>query len=34
MLGYSSEVLISGRLQQKDLTPAEWHDADEKAVAN
>jgi PAS domain S-box-containing protein len=33
MLGYSREDLISGRLQRKDLTPAEWHDADDKAVA-
>jgi PAS domain S-box-containing protein len=32
MLGYSSEDLISGRLQRKDLTPAEWHDADDKAL--
>ena len=33
MLGYRSEDLISGRLQWKDLTPAEWRDSDEKAVA-
>jgi PAS domain S-box-containing protein len=33
MLGYSSEDLISGRLQRKDLTPSEWHDADDKALA-
>jgi PAS domain S-box-containing protein len=33
MLGYSSEDLISGRLRRKDLTPAEWHDADDKALA-
>jgi PAS domain S-box-containing protein len=33
MLGYSSEDLISGRLQRKELTPAEWHDADDKALA-
>jgi PAS domain S-box-containing protein len=33
MLGYSSEDLISGRLNRNDLTPAEWHDADDKALA-
>jgi PAS domain S-box-containing protein len=33
MLGYSREDLISGRLQRRDLTPAEWHDADDKALA-
>jgi PAS domain S-box-containing protein len=33
MLGYSREDLGSGRLHRKDLTPAEWHDADDKAVA-
>jgi PAS domain S-box-containing protein len=33
MLGYSSEDLISGRLRRMDLTPAEWHDADDKALA-
>ncbi|MEA2941917.1 MAG: hypothetical protein QOD09_2446, partial [Bradyrhizobium sp.] len=33
MLGYSNEDLISGRLRRKDLTPAEWHDADEIALA-
>jgi PAS domain S-box-containing protein len=33
MLGYSREDLISGRLRRRDLTPAEWHDADDKAVA-
>jgi PAS domain S-box-containing protein len=33
MLGYSNEDLISGRLRRKDLTPAEWHDPDDKALA-
>jgi PAS domain S-box-containing protein len=33
MLGYSSEDIISGRLRRKDMTPAEWHDADDKALA-
>jgi PAS domain S-box-containing protein len=33
MLGYSSKDVISGRLRRKDLTPAEWHDADDKALA-
>jgi PAS domain S-box-containing protein len=33
MLGYSSEDVVSGRLRRKDLTPAEWHDADEMALA-
>jgi PAS domain S-box-containing protein len=33
MLGYSREELSSGRLRRKDLTPAEWHDADDGAVA-
>jgi PAS domain S-box-containing protein len=33
MLGFSSEDLTSGRLNRKDMTPAEWHDADDKALA-
>jgi PAS domain S-box-containing protein len=33
MLGYSNEDLVSGRLRRRDLTPAEWHDADDKALA-
>jgi PAS domain S-box-containing protein len=33
MLGYSREDLVSGRLRRKDLTPAEWHEADDKALA-
>jgi PAS domain S-box-containing protein len=33
MLGYSREDLISGRLRWTELTPAEWHDADELAGA-
>ena len=33
MLGFSREDLISGRLRWPDLTPAEWRDRDERAVA-
>jgi PAS domain S-box-containing protein len=33
MLGYSREDLILGRLRWRDLTPAEWRDADERAIA-
>jgi PAS domain S-box-containing protein len=33
MLGYSREDLISGQLQRTELTPAEWHDADDQAMA-
>jgi PAS domain S-box-containing protein len=33
MLGYSREDLISGRLRWTELTPPEWRDADERAVA-
>jgi PAS domain S-box-containing protein len=33
MLGYSREDLVSGQLRQKELTPAEWHDADDQAMA-
>jgi PAS domain S-box-containing protein len=32
MLGYSREDLISGQLHRKELTPAEWRDADDQAV--
>jgi PAS domain S-box-containing protein len=33
MLGYSHEDLISGRLRRQELTPAEWRDADDQAMA-
>lgn len=33
MLGYSREDVISGRLQWMELTPAEWGDADQDALA-
>jgi PAS domain S-box-containing protein len=33
MLKYSREDLISGRVRWTDLTPAEWRDRDERAVA-
>ncbi|MEA2946459.1 MAG: hypothetical protein QOI40_1789, partial [Alphaproteobacteria bacterium] len=33
MLGYSREDLISGRLRWTELTPAEWRDADDQAMA-
>jgi PAS domain S-box-containing protein len=33
MLGYSREDLVSGRLRRTDLTPAEWRDADDRAIA-
>jgi PAS domain S-box-containing protein len=33
MLGYSREDLISGQLRWKELTPAEWRDADDQAMA-
>jgi PAS domain S-box-containing protein len=33
MLGYSREDLISGRIRWTELTPAEWRDADERAIA-
>jgi PAS domain S-box-containing protein len=33
MLGYTREDLISGQLHRKELTPAEWHDADDEAMA-
>ncbi|SIO67684.1 PAS domain S-box-containing protein [Bradyrhizobium erythrophlei] len=34
MLGYSREDLILGRLRWTELTPAEWRDADERAIGN
>ena len=33
MLQYSREDLLSGRVHWRDLTPAEWQDRDEQAVA-
>jgi PAS domain-containing protein len=33
MLRFSREDLISGRVRWTDLTPAEWRDRDERAVA-
>ena len=33
MLKYSREDLVSGRVRWTDLTPAEWRDRDERAVA-
>jgi len=33
MVGYSHEDLISGRVRWTDLTPADWHDRDERAIA-
>jgi PAS domain S-box-containing protein len=33
MLGYSREDLVSDQLHRKELTPAEWRDADDKAIA-
>jgi PAS domain S-box-containing protein len=33
MLGFSREDLLSGRIRWTDLTPAEWGDRDERAVA-
>ena len=33
MLGYSREDLVSGQLRWTELTPAEWRDADDKAIA-
>jgi len=33
MLGYSREDLISGRLRRTELTPTEWRDADDRAIA-
>src|SRR5260370_15200689 len=33
MLGYSRTDLASGRVRWTDLTPAEWRDRDERAIA-
>jgi PAS domain S-box-containing protein len=33
ILGYVREDLVSGRLRWRDLTPAEWRDADDRTVA-
>jgi PAS domain S-box-containing protein len=33
MVGYTRDELVSGRLRWKDLTPAEWHNRDDQAVA-
>jgi len=33
MVGFSREDLGSGRLRWTDLTPADWHDRDEQAIA-
>ena len=33
MVGYGREDLVSGRLRWKELTPAEWRDADEQMIA-
>jgi PAS domain S-box-containing protein len=33
IVGYAREDLVSGRLRWTELTPAEWRDADERAVA-
>ena len=33
IVGYTREDLVSGRLQWTELTPAEWRDADEQAMA-
>ena len=33
MVGYSREDLLSGRVRWRDLTPAEWRDADDRGVA-
>jgi PAS domain S-box-containing protein len=33
MVGYSQEELVSGRLRWPELTPAEWRDADDQALA-
>lgn len=34
MLEYSLEDVVSGRRGWRDLTPAEWRDRDERAVAD
>jgi PAS domain S-box-containing protein len=33
MIGYSRDDLVSGRLRWKELTPAEWHDTDDRIIA-
>ena len=33
MVGYGREDLVSGRVRWTDLTPAEWRERDERAVA-
>jgi PAS domain S-box-containing protein len=33
MVGYAREDLVSGRLRWRELTPAEWRDADEQIIA-
>ncbi|MEN3385416.1 MAG: hypothetical protein V7608_5460, partial [Hyphomicrobiales bacterium] len=33
MVGHSRDDIVSGRLRWTELTPTEWHDADERAVA-
>src|SRR5262249_917952 len=33
MVGYSREELVSGRVRWTDLTPAEWREGDERALA-
>jgi PAS domain S-box-containing protein len=33
IVGYSREDLVSGRLRWRDLTPPEWRDADDRALA-
>jgi PAS domain S-box-containing protein len=33
MVGYAQEDLVSGRLRWRELTPAEWRDADEQIIA-
>jgi PAS domain S-box-containing protein len=33
MVGYAREDVVSGRLHWTELTPAEWHDADEQIIA-
>jgi PAS domain S-box-containing protein len=33
LVGYAQEDLISGRLRWRELTPAEWRDADDQALA-
>src|SRR3989475_5785220 len=33
MVGYDREEIVSGRVRRRELTPAEWHAAEERAVA-